>query len=123
MLTCSRHGVTLSPEKFKFGRREVDFCGFHVEWEGFHPSDEMIAAIRDFPMPPERTITDIRAWFGVVNQLAPFLAKNDIMPPFHELLKTKNMRGKKVYWDDTLQNAFHESKKALCEIASQGLTY
>ena len=83
----------------------------------------MIAAIRDFPMPPEPTITDIRAWFGVVNQLAPFVAKNDFMSPFHELLKTKNLRGKKVYWDDNLQHAFNQSKTALCEIASNGLTY
>ena len=83
----------------------------------------MIAAIRDFPMPVEPTITDIRAWFGVVNQLAPFIANNDMMSPFQDLLKSKDLRGKKVFWDEILQTAFENSKKALCEIASKGLTY
>ena len=94
MYTCSENGVTLNPDKFKFCRREVDFCGFHVGWEDYRPSDDMIAAIRDFPMPAEPTITDIRAWFGVVNQLEPFIANNVLMSPFHDLLKSKDLRGK-----------------------------
>ncbi|MPC98483.1 Polyprotein P3 [Portunus trituberculatus] len=31
--TCSTKGVTLKPEKFRFGRREVDFVGSHVGWD------------------------------------------------------------------------------------------
>ena len=52
--------------------------------EGFRPSDD-IAAIRDFPMPTEPTITDICYRVDVVNQLA----KDDFMSPFHKHLKIK----------------------------------
>ena len=57
----------------------------------------MINAIHNFPMPAEPSITDIRAWFGAVNQLAPFLSTAHIMEPFCDLLKTSELRGKKVF--------------------------
>ena len=118
---CAENGITLNPKKFRFCRREVEFCGYLVGWEGFRPCDEMISAIKNFPMPDEPTITDIRAWFGVVNQLAPFIANAEIMSPFRDLLKSKNLKGKKVYWDATLRTAFENSKTELCDIAMKGL--
>ena len=51
LLLCKKHGITLKPQKFAFARREADFCGYTVGWEGFRPSDESISAIKDFPMP------------------------------------------------------------------------
>ena len=119
---CADNGVTLNPDKFRFGRKEVEFCGYLVGWEGYRVCDDMISAIKNFPMPAEPTITDIRAWFGVVNQLAPFVAKAEIMTPFRELLKSKNLRGKKVYWDSEFQRAFEESKTELCTLATKGLS-
>ncbi|KAK8381385.1 hypothetical protein O3P69_018454 [Scylla paramamosain] len=84
---CARQGITLKPEKFRFGRREVEFVGFHVGWESYKPTDERLAAVRDFSMPAKPTLTDIRSWFGFVNQLAPFIATAPIMEPFRDLLK------------------------------------
>ncbi|KAK3882767.1 hypothetical protein Pcinc_012876 [Petrolisthes cinctipes] len=34
---CAKKGVTLKPEKFKFGRREVEFVVFHVGWGRITP--------------------------------------------------------------------------------------
>lgn len=67
-------------------------------------------------MPEELNITDICAWFGVVNQLAPFLSTAPIMEPFRDLLKTSDSRGKKVYWDTELKNAFENSKDTIIRI-------
>ena len=119
---CAENGITLNPEKFRFSRKEVEFCGFLIGWDGYRLCDDMIAAIKNFPMPESPTITDIRAWFGVVNQLAPFIAKADIMAPFRDLLKSKNLKGKKVFWDSMLKNSFEQSKIQLCDIATKGLT-
>ena len=110
LLLCAEKGVTLKPKKFKFARQEVDFCGYTVGWESFRPSDDSVSAIRDFPMPAEPTITDIRSWFGLVNQFTPFLATASIMAPFRDLLKSSKSHGKKVYWDAHLQEAFEKSK-------------
>ena len=92
---CAERGITLNPEKFRFCLREVEFVGYHLSWEGYRPTDNRLAAIRDFKMPTQSTITDIRSWYGFVNQVAPFIATAPIMEPFRDLLK--HPASKKVY--------------------------
>ena len=74
-------------------------------------------------MPENPTITDIRSWFGLINQLAPFLLKNTLMTPFSDLLKPTRTSGTKVYWDSELKAKFEETKLAICEIAEKELAY
>ena len=57
--------------------------GFHLGLDMYKPTDERLAAIRDFQIPAQASITDVRSWFGFVNQLAPFLAT----APLKALLK------------------------------------
>ncbi len=116
---CAMNGVTLNPKKFVFCRRELDFCGFHLLWDGYRPSDDTISAIREFPMPEHPTITDIKAWFGLVNHVAPFLITTELMRPFRDLLSSTT---KKVYWDEYLQSAFERSKNEICKLIEIGLT-
>ena len=97
---CAKKGFTFKPKKFGFCRHKVEFVGFHLGWEEYKPTDDRLAAIQDFTMPAQPTITDVRSWFGFVNQLAPFLATAPVMSPFRDLLKQP--AGKKVYWDEQL---------------------
>ncbi|KAK8747552.1 hypothetical protein OTU49_016447 [Cherax quadricarinatus] len=48
--TCSKNGEVLHLEKFKFCQQEVKFLRFHLEWEGYQPTGNRLAAIRDFPI-------------------------------------------------------------------------
>lgn len=121
LCTCAMNGITLNPTKFKFGKKTVDFCGYTLGWDKFFPSRNTLSSIRDFPMPSVPTITDIRAWFGLVNQLAPFFASSKTMEPFRELLKPGN--NKTVYWDAQLKSSYEKSKDIICQEASKGLTY
>ena len=123
LLTCALNRVTLTPTKFKFGRKEVDSARYHLGWDKYSPSEDMLVAIREFPMPNEPSISDIRAWFGLVNQLTPFFATSKAMEPFRDLLKPSNAKGKQVYWDEQLQTAFLNSKEVICKEAAKGLTY
>ena len=116
---CAENGVTLNPKKFVFCRKELDFCGFHLLFDGYRPSDDTISSIRDFPMPEQPTITDIKAWYGLVNHVAPFLITTELMKPFRELLSSTS---KKVYWDGYLQSAFDRSKSEICKLIEIGLT-
>ena len=118
---CADKGITLKPEKFKFARREVEFVGFHLTWEAFRPTEDRLRAIKSFNMPAEPTVTDVRSWFGFINQLAPFLATAPVMAPFRELLK-KNP-GKKVYWDKQLEAKLEQAKDTICKLAEEGLAY
>ena len=116
-MTCATNGVTLTPRKFKFAKKEIDFVGCTRGWDRYAPSDDTLSAIRGFPMASEPSISDIHAWFGLVNQLSPFFAASNIMEPFRELLKPSLSEGKHVFWDDTLQNIFEQSKEIICQIA------
>ena len=51
LLTCAKNGVTLAEKKFKFCEKEVDFAGYHLGWEKYHPSSDIVSAIHNFPMP------------------------------------------------------------------------
>ena len=48
----------------------MEFVGYSVGWEAYDPSEERLSAIKSFNMPAKPSITDIRSWFGLVNQLA-----------------------------------------------------
>lgn len=118
---CAKAGVTLKPEKFRFCQREVDFVGYHLAWDTYKPTEERLTAVRDFTMPDKPSITDVRSWFGFVNQLAPFLATAPLMSPFRALLKKP--AGKSVYWDECLLKKFTQVKEVICQLAKQGLAY
>ena len=63
-------------------------------------------------------LTDIRSFFTLVEQVAPFYAVKPHLLPFRELLK-KNSRW---YWDDTLQRLFMEAKETITAKVVEGLT-
>ncbi|XP_064106861.1 uncharacterized protein LOC135215838 [Macrobrachium nipponense] len=115
---CARH-----PEEIqvRVARREVDFVGFNLGWEAYKPTEERLAAIKNFPMPCQPPITDIRAWYGFVNQLAPFLATAPIMNTFREFLKKPT--GKLVCWNEALRTKFHHAQDTICQLAKDGLAY
>ena len=124
LVACARAQITLSIEKFQFCCREVEFAGYHLGWENYMPSASTVAAIREFPMPEKPTITDIRAWFGLVNQVSPFFAnQSSIMQPFADLLKQPQSDTKYVFWDEKLTEAFMKSREHICEEITKGLSY
>ena len=130
MISCKQHKVTLNEQKFQFCMKEVNFAGFLLGWDSYSPAESVLQAISGFPMPEAPTITDIRAWFGLVNQLSPFFATSQLMEPFRELLKpfrellkSPKSVSKKIYWNEKLKHLFEKSKAEICEKAMKGLTY
>jgi len=121
LLKCMENGVTLRPDKFHFCKRSVTFAGYVLDWEEYQPSKDLVRSIMEFTMPTRPTLTDVRAWFGLVNQVAPFLAVAPIMEPFRELLKKPV--AKSVYWDEQLQAIFSSAKDTIGQLAAAGLRY
>ena len=118
---CGRAGVTLSPEKFSFCKREVEFVGFKLGWDAYGPAHGELTAIADFPMLSNPTITDIGSFVGLVNQMATFMATAPIMEPFRALLK--NPQTKHVYWDDQLKKRCEEVESQISKLVASGLPY
>lgn len=112
---CGRHGITLNPEKFVFGSDTVEFAGFEITPDTVRPSKKHSQAIRDFPTPVN--ITDIRSWFGLINQVSFAFSMAEKMLPFRELLKP----GTPFQWNDNLNSLFEESKNIIINDIDKGV--
>ena len=62
--------IVLNPDKFQFARKSVNFAGFQISDATIEPLTKYLDAIRDFPSP--ESTTDIRSWFGLINQVANY---------------------------------------------------
>ena len=98
---CGENGIVFNPDKFHFACDEVEFAGFLVTTDGVKPTKKMTESILHFPTPTN--ITDVKSWFGLVNQVSYAFSQAEVMAPFRELLRTKN---RKFYWDETLEKIF-----------------
>ena len=81
---CNKNGMVFSPDKFVFAKETVEFAGFIVTKEGIKPTDTYIEAIRNFPTPTN--ISEVRSWFGLINQVAYSFVNTEHMAPFRHLL-------------------------------------
>lgn len=111
---CGKHGITLNADKFTFARRTVEFAGFEITPDAVRPSRAFLQSITEFPTP--KNLTDVRAWFGVVNHVAYSFAMADVMLPFRELLQPGRFK-----WTDELQALFDMSKRTIVEEVTKGV--
>ena len=113
---CSDNGIIFNLPKFQFAEPTCEFAGFEVTPTGYRPPKRILDAIRDFPTPI--SVTDMKSWFGLINQVSHYFAQAKAMAPFRELL-SKNT--KLFYWDEVLDKLFHESKSKIIEQIKDGV--
>ena len=113
--TTGSAGVVLNPDKFQFAQRTVEWAGFRISDESIEPLPKYLDAIRTFPRP--KSTTDIRSWFGLVNQVSNYAQLRDIMAPFKPFLSPKY----KFFWTPVLDKAFNDSKEAIVEAIRKGV--
>ena len=82
--TMGQGGIVLNPEKFQFAQREVEFAGFHIKDDSVEPVPKIFEAIRNFPT--LKSTTDVRAWWGLVNQVGHYAQLRETMAPFKPFL-------------------------------------
>ena len=111
---CGRNGITLNPSKFSFTQTTVEFAGFELTLTTVRPCPRYLEAIQNFPTP---NITDVRSWFGLVNQVSYAFAATERMLPFRRLLKP----GTRFMWADELNLLFEESKSLIISEIRKGV--
>ena len=104
---CNRNSITLNPEKFSFAQDEVEFAGFTITLDSVKPCKRFLRAIEDFPM--SKNITDIRSWFGLLNQVSYAFSMAKRLQPLRPLPKPDQ----KFVWTDHLNCLFEESKDVI----------
>ena len=116
LIKVGENGVILNPgRKFQFAKEEVDYTAFRISLSDVKPLPKYLQAIEEFPRP--KNITDIRAWFGLVNQVSHYGQIKEMMAPFKALLSPKTI----FRWTDELEAAFQNSKAAIIAAIEQGV--
>ncbi len=108
-------GIVLNPTKFQFACKEVEFAGFKISADSIEPLPKYLDAIRTFPTP--KTATDVKSWFGLINQVSNYAQLRDLMAPFRSFLSPKV----KFEWSEDLDNAFERSKRLIVEAIRHGV--
>ena len=98
-----------------FGQDTVEFAGFEITPTSVRPCRKYLDAIRSFPTPAN--ITDIRSWFGLINQVSYAFAASARMQPFRQALKP----GSPFTWNEELNNLFNESKTVIIKEIEEGV--
>ena len=112
---CGRNGIILNPKKFTFSADEIEFAGFKISKDSIAPIPTFLKAVEGFPRP--KTITDIRSWFGLVNQAAYSFSKCSVMEPFRKLMK----KGSQFVWNEDLEKAFKAAKVTIKRKIEKGV--
>ena len=85
--TVGKSGIILNPEKFQFCAKDVEFAGFRITSTRVAPLPKYLDAIRLFPTP--KNLTDVRSWFGLINQVAGYGQLRKTLDPFRPFLNPK----------------------------------
>ena len=103
-------GVTLNKEKCKFNCTNLRFLGHVVSADGVSPDPSKVDAILN--MPPPTTITELRRFMGMLNQLRKFTPQiTEPSLPLREIL-TKN----RIWtWGPSQAKAFQSIKEVLTQ--------
>ena len=105
---CAECQITLNTDKWKFAQDKIDFAGFTISAEGYCTDKSITDAISNFPTPTSRT--DLRSFFGLVNQLSASTASvAGLLAPLRPLLSTKN----EFTWSSEHDQAFTTAKQSL----------
>ena len=115
LIKVGQAGIVLNPTKFQFCSKEVEFAGFKITSDRVQPLSKYLKAIQLFPKPTN--VTDIKSWFGLVNQVATYAQLRDLMAPFRPFLSPKTP----FSWNSELNNAFEESKEKLVNLIKHGV--
>ena len=99
-----------------FAQPEVEFAGVFQSEDGYKIHSRVYEAIKTFPTPTN--ITEVRSFYGMANQLAPFNSKlTEILAPIRPLLSTRTA----FHIDEEMAAAFENATKEL--ISSTTLAY
>ena len=104
----SSAGVTLNSKKCEFSKAQITFLGYVINKQGILADPNKTAAIDQ--MEPPKSVTELRRFLGMVNQLGKFSPHiAELSKPLRDLLSAKNA----WLWTPAQDEAFTNLKKEL----------
>ena len=112
-----RSVLVFNADKFQFAQDIVQFAGLEITLNGVRPSKAYIEAIENLAAP--KNITEVRAFYGMINQVSYAFSMSEVMTPFRHLLRPKTP----FLWTKELEDAFVEAKKTIVKAVIDGVTH
>ena len=114
VFTCLReNGLAVNADKCLFGVPSLSFLGHQVDSEGVRPLPKRVAAVREFPVPKDKS--SLQEFLGLVNYYHRFIPHAaHVLQPLHAALKKS---AGPFCWTSQLDNAFRQAKEALANAA------
>ena len=109
LIKLESSGTVLNPKKFQLAQKQVKFSGFPISENTIEPLPKYLNAIRDFPKP--QATTDIRSWFGLINQVANYAQLRDHLEIFRPYLSPMEWRARQSVWGIKICNHQRYSKR------------
>jgi len=101
-------GATLNPDKCEFGKTCLKFLGHVTDQNGIHADPDKTTAI--VHMSPPTTVSELRRFMGMVNQLGKFTPRLvELTQPLQELLS----KSRTWVWGPAQKCAFPQVKEEL----------
>ena len=101
-------GLTLNKAKCKFHQSKIEYLGHIIDSEGISPDPKRTEAIRK--MPPPASLTELRRFMGIVNQLNKFSPKiAELSQPLRKLLSPKQP----YTWTPSQDDAFQKLQEEI----------
>ena len=101
-------GLRVNKRKCAFMCPEIVFCGYKIDKDGLHKTEEKIDAVLEAPQPTN--ITQLRAFLGLINYYHRFLPNlSTVVHPLNQLLSSK----KRWKWTRHCQKAFDSAKRLI----------
>jgi len=101
-------GATLNPDKCEFGKTCLKFLGHVIDQNGIHADPDKTTAI--VHMSPPKTVSELRRFMGMVNQLGKFTPRlAELTQPLRELLS----KSRTWVWGPAQKRAFSQVKEEL----------
>ena len=108
-------GHCVESREISVPQKNLNFAGFRVSDSTIEPLPKYLDAIRHFPSPS--STTDVRSWFGLVNQVSNNAQLRDTMAPFKPFLIPRCQ----FSWSPELDEAFQTSKAVILTAIRQGV--
>ena len=107
------HGITVNPDKCKFGLEAIEYVGHVIDGDGIHFTRDKLDSVTNFPLP--KTKGELKAFIGLVNYFRDHLKDLSIvMRPLDKLVTPYHPKDI-LNWNEETTASFKAATKLVDE--------
>ena len=106
-----KHGITVNPDKCKFGVEAIEYVGHVINKNGIHFTRDKLDSVTNFPLP--KTKGELKAFIGLVNYFRDHLKDASILLRPLDKMITPYHPKELLSWDKSTTETYEQVKKTV----------